>query len=472
MLTACSSQQFCDFADNAPIIGLAVPSGVASPDGWGTVLMPVSFYEEDGAPRDVIVAAGGPPSQTETIQLANDGELSVVTNTFLSTLCTREDRETNENSICWERHAGAALAFRSNWDTGQACVAIGFAGHELQGGLGFWCATGTNHLRELSLLEHTILHESTQAMTHVLEPVERMFVGTNRALYLLDGDSVALRHVQWDSEGDMPTDENSVEALSAMESDDGDDFEHLVAVGVPYRHAVLIGEVSSPETGEDDATLRPMACITGDEPDFGGVVLVTRLEPGGDPMLLVSARRGVEDRVDAVHIFELELAADPSDVECLSTPVMSLRCMEDADLAGADYSCDVNSANQLNFGAAFDVGNIDDTPEYEVVVGAPGATSDGFGQAGVAFVYRPVTDDTSPLVVLADSGEERQAAFLGAGVSLAPVGNRDEPILAAPGEESLLMFLCTGVGESPPEWDSPLDRGESLVDSRCRSDLQ
>ena len=147
-------------------------------------------------------------------------------------------------------------------------------------------------------------------------------------------------------------------------------------------------------------------------------------------------------------------------------PTWTLACDPTlAEVEGVD--CTVGESG---FGAALDVGNIDDTEDLEVIVGCPGCEADGYEEAGAAFVYRPSSpiSGTDVLAVLVDSIEDRGNHRLGSGVLIAQVGDRPEPILAAPGVERLLMFLCTGVGDAPPLWDSPYSEGGSLEDRRCR----
>jgi hypothetical protein len=132
-----------------------------------------------------------------------------------------------------------------------------------------------------------------------------------------------------------------------------------------------------------------------------------------------------------------------------------------------EFDCEGDGQNS-GFGTSFDVGDLDDTPEYEVLVGSPGAQADGFDRAGAAFLFRPARDGADVLAALVDSGDDRQDAQLGAGVAIVPMGERAEAVVAEPGEISLLLFLCTGVGDEAPGWDSPLSRTNSLEDARCR----
>jgi catechol 2,3-dioxygenase-like lactoylglutathione lyase family enzyme len=479
MLVGCSSQPFCDFQDTASTVALPVPSGVASPYGWGTVLMPLSF-EEGGVQRDCVVSAGGPPSQTETVVLARDGEVVVERLATLSDICTRSDFTSApptgvDPDTCYERHPGAGLALRSEWRGGQSCVAVGMAGHDRGGGVAFWCAQGDRHHDEDG--SFLALEYEVRTLTHLLQPVERIFVGTAHSLYLLDGDSDSLVTVLWpDDDERFPPQGAAVDALSAMEVDEAEaDSGALLAAGMPDRRLVLIGEVASPASGEETATLTPRACIAVDEDGFGSAVKLARLEPGGPPVLLAGSRWSYEGREPAVHVFDLDLDAAPADVACdAAEPRLSLRCgpVSGADPGaddGADVDCEVAGSG---FGTSFDVGDIDDTPELEVVVGSPGATADGFERAGAAFVFRPARNGEDVLAALVDSGDDRQDAQLGAGVLVAPVGDRAEPVIASPGEPGLYLFLCTGVGDAPPGWDSPLDDGNSLEDARCRNPQQ
>lgn len=461
MLAGCSSQPFCDFHDTAPIVALPVPDEVSSAWGWGTVMIPVSWMEGEHA-RDFVAAAGGPHSQTEVIQVAEEGELLLASNPLLSGICDREEAE-DEESDCYERHAGVGLAYRSEWDNsdGENCIAIGMQGHDRDGGLGFWCASGTRHRRQAFLLT---LPNQVRAVTYVMAPRERIFVGTARSLQLLDGDSQAFAQVVWDYDG-LPNQDDPVDGLDTLEAPEVDSG-YLLAVGIWGRQQVLIAEVTSPLEGESEAPLTPRACISRDEPGFGSLVKLERLEPDGAPVLIAGDRSATEGRAEAVHIFELDLEVAPEDVECLADePLWTLECGE---IEGSPVLCPDQGSG---FGLSVDVGDIDDTDEYEVLVGCPGCSADGYSSAGAGFVFRPAREGEAPLATLTDSSEDRDDAELGAGVGMIPVGDRVEPVLAAPGERSLLMFLCTGVGDAPPEWDSPTDQAGSLEDPRCRRNL-
>lgn len=473
MLVGCSSQPFCDFQDTAPIVALPVPDS-AHTAGWGRVMVPMRF-EENGVVRDC-VAATGPISQTEVFQLAVDGELAVERLANLSELCTRDDSENDSASTCYQRHPGVGLAVRSAWRDGESCVGVGMAGAEREAGVGFWCALGDRHLQnDRSFVP---VEFGVRALASLAGPTERIFIGTERSLHVLEGDATEAVRVLWPDDDRFPVRGAAVAALSAMQVEtDEAATGQLVAVGFPEiaAPAVLVGEVIPPAAGEETATLTPRACIAVEEAGFGSALKLARLVPGGPPVLLAGSLWSYEGREPAVHIFDLDLAAAPGDVACEpAEPALSLRCgpVSGAD-RGADLTVDVDcSGDGSGFGTSFDVGDLDDTPELEVVVGSPGATADGFVRAGAAFVFRPARDGADVLAALVDSGDDREEAQLGDGVAVVPVGDRLEPLLTEPGQSSLLLFLCTGVGDGAPGWDSPLSATNSLEDPRCRNPQQ
>lgn len=473
MLVGCSSQNFCEFKETAPIASLPVPQNVASAFGWGTVLMPVSF-EEAGIPRDYLAAAGGPRSQTDVFQLAVDGALDIDRSPTLTDICDREASLEDESSTCYERHAGAGLAWRSSFFEGQSCVAVGMAGRERDPGIGFWCAQGTRHLAEDRAFR-AVPYE-VRTLSHVLAPVERIFIGTEHSIHLLDGDTDEIVQIVWRDDSELPLTGYAADAISTLEAAEVSGG-YLLAVGYPELKQVLIGHVETPLEGEEQTEMILYGCIEIEEEGFGSSLKLARLGTTsptdlGPPVLLAGSRWGYEGRVPAVHIFDLDLSVASEDVVCgPATPSLSLECDEVSGVEqGADTTVDVDcSMVGSGFGTAFDVGNLDDTPEQEVIVGCPGATADGYGRAGAAYIFRPTRNGGDVLSVLIDSSEERQEIQLGAGVTIAPVGDRFEPIVAGPGEGSLLMFLCSGIGDSAPEWDSPMSNSNSLEDPRCRS---
>lgn len=462
MLTGCSSQPFCDFQDTAPIIVLPVPDNVSGGYGWGSIMVPMS-WEVEGNERDHVAVAGGPGSQIEVFNLADGAEMNVGNSQVLTAICDRDDAD-DEDSTCYDRLPGAGLAYRSRWDDGENCLAVGFAGHDsTPSGFAFWCANGTRHRRQSFLI--TLEHE-VRDLAHVLDPEERMFISTDRALYMLEGDATNVVRLLWDYEG-LPHQSGPMDDLSVMQTEESPNG-HLVAIGFANDRSVVVAELYPPAEGESDGTLVPRACVTVDEPNFGTKVLLTALEPDGEPYLLAGSRWGTENRVDAMHIFELDLSVAPEDVSCVSESWLTLSCPGEGEMPddGSDIVCP--SDDRTGFGTSFDVGDIDDTEEYELIVGCPGCEADGMREAGAAFVYRPLREGDEILAGLTDSGDGRGGAQLGVGVGIVEVGDRQEPLISAQGERTILMFLCTGVGDASPEWDSPTTEQGTFDDPRCR----
>ena len=467
LLMGCTSQPFCDFRDTAPIAVLPSPEHYASGGDYGSIMVPLHLDHPDVEEMgDYVGATAGGGSQVEVIRVALGDDLTLSRSPQLQGICEAQDQE-DEESTCWERRPGVGLGYRSTWDDGEQCVAVGMGGHDRGSGVGFWCAMGTRHRREAFFLSTLNDHEML-VMTHMLQPQERIFAGTNHSLQMLDASSQAFDRVVWDAGVVLPTQAHEVEALSTLETD-AVPAGYLLAIGYPDEGKVLVGSVASDDDGDGNADLTPYACISMDTPGFGSVLKLAELTPGDAPVLITGISWGYRNEVPSpqVHIFDLDLTIDPADVTCTEPdPAWTIGCDNQiAEDEGVDLDCDVE---QSGFGAALDVGNIDDTAALELVVGCPGATVDGFDSAGAGYVYRPATDGTAALQVLIDSGEQRADDCLGAGVLIAPVGNRNEPVLAAPGETRLLMFLCTGLGNEPPHWDSPYYTSNSLEDPRCR----
>lgn len=475
LLMGCTSQPFCDFRDTAPIVVIPTPENYTGGGNYGSVMVPL-FIEEEGQdePNDYVAVTAGKNSQVEVVRLSRGEDLDIVRSTRLSNICDDEDLD-DERSTCYQRLPGAGLAYRSWWgnsltdpDRGEECVAVGMAGRDQAPGLGFWCAQGTRHQRQAFFLA-TPQRREVKTLGHVLRPEERLFVGTEEGLFLLDHEAVTLDRVIWEAGGDLPSQNAPVEVISTFATD-AVDAGYLVALGFPEQGRVLVGSVASDDDADDNAVLTPYDCIAMDLAGFGSVVELNRLSPDGDPVLLTGIDWEHREEVPnpEVWIFDLELDGDPTDVTCRSpVPAHTLACDNSvAEDAGLDVDCEVQPSG---FGAAISVGNIDDTPANEVIIGAPGARADGFDRAGAGYVFRPSVDGRNALAVLIDSVEERGGHRLGAGVLVAPVGGRDEVIMAAPGDLRLVMFLCTGVGNSAPLWDSPYDANASWEDRRCRN---
>jgi hypothetical protein len=461
----CTSQPFCDFHDTAPIVVMPVPDNYLSGGSFGSVMIPLRMNHQDtDLLGDYVAVTAGPGSQVEVIRVALGDEMTLARSPQLTGICDN-DAVSDTDSTCYERRSGAGLAYRSTWEDGEQCLVVGMHGHDRDPGIGFWCALGMEHANEAFFLA-SIGDLPVLTLAYVTEPRERVFIGTERSLQVLEGDRHSIDSVTWESEDDLPADTEDVVVMATIESDEVD-AGYLLAIGYPALQRVLIGSVS--DATEGSATLTPHACIASDVPRFGGVVELARLRPDGPVMLLTGfAWEDRQDVIDpAVAMYELELSEPPDTVTCESlAPTWTLACDPTlAEVEGVD--CTVGESG---FGAALDVGNIDDTADLEVIVGCPGCEADGYEKAGAAFVYRPSSpiSGTDVLAVLVDSIEDRGNHRLGSGVLIAQVGDRPEPILAAPGVERLLMFLCTGVGDAPPLWDSPYSEGGSLEDRRCR----
>lgn len=470
LLMGCTSQPFCDFHDTAPIVVLPIPDSYTSGGAFGSVMLPLRMNHPDTDQLgDYIAVTAGPGSQVEVIRVALSDELTLTRSPPLSGICDNEAMG-DELSTCYERRSGAGLAYRSTWEDGEQCLAVGMHGHDRGAGVGFWCALGTQHERgEEGFFMSTLGGLRVLTLSHLTAPAERIFIGTEHSLQLLDGSQRSIDRVVWASGGGMPTDEDDVTVMSAFVTNEVD-AGYLLAIGYPAQRTVLIASVASDANGDDEAELTPHACISGSAPGFGSVIELTQLRPGGPVLLLTGIAWEFRDEVSnpEVGIYELDLREPPDTVTCASPePWRTLACDPTlAEVEGVDCSVDASG-----FGAAIDVGDIDDTEEFEVIVGCPGCTADGYDAAGAGFVYRPAApdDDTNVLAVLVDSIEDRGNHRLGAGVLMAQVGDRVEPVLAAPGATRLLMFLCTGLGTAPPLWDSPYSEGGSLEDQRCRS---
>jgi hypothetical protein len=477
LLAGCSSQPFCDFRDTAPIVAIEAPPSYKSGGAFGSIMVPMQLQNEgESVAGDYIAVTAGNSSQVEVFRLVQGGEseINIQRSPRLNNICDSEDQD-DENSTCYQRVPGAGLAYRGWWGNsptderrGTDCVAVGMAGREQGPGVGFWCSGGTRHQREAFFLS---TQYKVQTLEHLLLPEERMFIGTERALYLLNGDSTTLNRVVWESENELPNQGASVVTMSTVATDTVEEG-YLLAVGFPETRQVLIGSVEA--VVDNMATFVLYDCITSSMEGFGSVIeLAPPFTPTGNPVLITGLAWSLRNEVQAptVKIFDLELADVPSQVTCRDVdPRIELRCDNSvAQAEGLDVDCGVQPSG---WGSAIGWGNIDDTPAYEVIVGAPGAFSDGYDEAGAAYVFRPATNGVNVQAVLIDSIEDRDNHHLGEGIAMAQAGDRVEPIIASPGSSRLLVFACTGVGDSAPNWDRAYSAEGVLEDPRCRDPQQ
>ncbi|MEI8256381.1 MAG: integrin alpha, partial [Deltaproteobacteria bacterium] len=152
-------------------------------------------------------------------------------------------------------------------------------------------------------------------------------------------------------------------------------------------------------------------------------------------------------RVDAVHVYATAQANGSSACDAPWPEVLAVQC---SDVADRGVRC---AGLPAHFGTAIATGDVDGDGRDELLVGAPHATVDQTTRAGAVYVLRG--SGSGAALTLATSTVLRDAAptvdaFLGRDVRVALIGQREEPIVAAPGITAVRVYFCTGLDGDRP----------------------
>ncbi len=203
---------------------------------------------------------------------------------------------------------------------------------------------------------------------------------------------------------------------------------------------------------DDALTLVTLGCLAGVRvraaaapPDDGGSFALGDLGPSagldvviGDPMAGTVRRWSLSSFTGAAGCAATDTSDDPAPADMLTCPPPM-----------GDVSCS-------SFGGSVAVGNFDGQGGGDLLVGAPSSTVEGEPGAGAAYVF--AEGDAARVATLLTAETTANGLF---GEEVASVESqlsgtiRDEAVVAAPGQSSVFVYLCTGldgddVGEGIP----------------------
>jgi hypothetical protein len=253
-------------------------------------------------------------------------------------------------------------------------------------------------------------------------------------------------------------------SLAAAENAQG---ELVIAIGQPAQNRVIVATYDArievdPELEDAgarlSAQLRTRACLTSEEPELTGVgkrLTMGDVNGDGEPEIFVGidpldATNGDEQRVwlypgAGLPAFEAGAAVCPGWGEA---PVR-VDC-EDG-VRGIDCAA-------TGFGAALALGDVNGDGFGDLLVGAPRADVQGVNEAGVVWII-PGSDgndesgglDLASMTNLYASSFESKA-HAGTAVAALRTKDRDEPVVGAPGADTVYVFMCSKLeGELSPK---------------------
>lgn len=193
-------------------------------------------------------------------------------------------------------------------------------------------------------------------------------------------------------------------------------------------------------------TLEVRACVNNTDPGFGGALAMGYIDDDRVVDLVIGTTVDANGRVEAVKVLlgkDLPTTTNGTDCPADEWAATVFTC---PNVDGTGVDCDGSS-----FGSAVAIGDINADGFGDLLVGAPFAAVDGTGSAGAVFVFPGNADGTSEdgVVVLRSSSPE-DGARLGFSVATIRGVDRDEPVAGAPGNDSVNIFLCSGLdGDTP-----------------------
>lgn len=216
----------------------------------------------------------------------------------------------------------------------------------------------------------------------------------------------------------------------------------LVAGSANSAVAVMHGD---PRAGRP---MQLLGCFSRSEPGFGLVITSGDLDGDGTDEIIVSDGSEASGRLDTVRVYSMAQANGSSACDTPWPEMLSVSC---ADFTDRSVWC---AGLSTLFGSALAAGDLDGDGRDELLVGAPHATVDQATRAGAVFVLhasgRGAALSVATRAVLRD-GAPSTDALLGYDVRIALIGQREEPIVAAPGSSAVRVYFCSGLDGDRPD---------------------
>lgn len=232
--------------------------------------------------------------------------------------------------------------------------------------------------------------------------------------------------------------------------------ELLLVIGEPGTSRVVFTVIGTDPNAGGSLVTEVLGCVDRPaSPRFGSVLAAGDLTGDGIPEILMGAELAVVDRADEIVVVSADQliarqgCADETELDDLVAVATQVIACD------ANGLLDGNPCAGSGFGSAFAIGNIDGAGANELLVGLPLADSDMVSHAGIALVFPTAVsiDDlvkAETLLVLKDSSPSVNDT-LGYAVAFLPtqlgegMTRRDEPVVSAPGANTVFTYLCTGL---------------------------
>jgi hypothetical protein len=214
----------------------------------------------------------------------------------------------------------------------------------------------------------------------------------------------------------------------------------VIAVAQPSQKRVIIASYDEKAEGGPLDKFVTRACI--DSPDaalvgFGARVVLGDIDDDGDPELFIGNDPADDQQRGRSGLYMYSGRGLPPGPALDSCPPWGAEAEKIScpNVSGLDCG---DSA----FGASIAVGDVNGDRRGDLIVGAPRATVNGVAEAGAAYVIpsSPSGLDGAQSIALT---QPAAGANFGASVAALRTAGRDEPVIGAPGDGALYVFMCT-----------------------------
>ena len=442
-LASCTlSTKFWEFNDDAPVRTAGTPSSFRG-DDFGTVVAPLSLAPGlTGIPEefegDYLAVAGTAPSELIVLRFS-DGE-DLVDGSLFSRYPYEFDDAFDDSGF------GSSLAAAPccpGPTTAFGCIAVGVPG---AGRIDIFDIAGATASYPVSAVA-----SAGTALDFIIpdpdQPCAGLVVGGEGGAAFEPGDGTGGEYLL-----EVPPAIGQPAAVESVSSG------ALAAGAMPYLAVGSDGRVDIFRFDTVSNGYLFDECIEGASGGFGTVLATADADGDGLEDLLIGAKADAPGRYASVMVLSGDRFSGPpgpppsscvqaSSVNAAGGLLGILGC---ADVPSRDIVCGADPA----FGASIAVGDLDDTPPAEIIVGAPRAEVDGRSEAGTALIFALDPSDPggaqllSGLRIASPSKEDH----LGDPVAVLSIAGRDEVFAGMPDHGRVLLFYCSGAGDDtcPP----------------------
>jgi hypothetical protein len=426
----CGWSRFDDVGKDAPVVLLQKPAKLHG--GFGATMATASL---EGASARVLVGGGAGKSSAAAFDLGLGSS---------PTVDATDTGSCDQSVPCYLASgvAGIGLANVGSQERKKMCfiLGVGKADGSSDYGLIGRCADSTEYTLDVPAdVQKKVIQDELILQAEAAKATIRLSADKDEAAALVAGapDQALAWYYRPDSIGPISlvapgTPEDTYGAASA-----------IVRLGSAGRTAgSRIVAVGAPDAGHvwlfsgDDAKGAPVGCLAlGASSHFGRTLATGHVDKddtddlviADDTFVTVISGKALAGLGPATDI-TCSLAALPPDAI-----IASFSCGSRDDIAGCPGG----------FGTSLAVGDLDGDGDGEVLVGAPGLSIRGTGNAGAVLVYdvEGKTPEAVTDTLFLSSGESKDA--LGSSLVAAHLDGRDVVVAGAPGSARAAVFYCS-----------------------------